>query len=80
MAVRVSRPSVGPLSKARVLSPRELQVMEHRSRGLAYKMIASELGISIHTTKTYAAQAFAKLNARTSLEAVRILFLERAAL
>lgn len=56
-----------------VLSPRERQVLERRAMGMPYKLIAPDLGISIHTAKQHASHVFEKLCVKSSLEAVRML-------
>jgi DNA-binding CsgD family transcriptional regulator len=53
------------------LSPRERQVILCRARGLPYKTAAEELGITAGTFKHYLLRSFEKLQARSSIEAVR---------
>lgn len=50
------------------LSPRELQLVRSRAKGLAYKQIAAELKISINTVKTHLRRIFLKLDIQCSLE------------
>lgn len=45
------------------LSPRELQLMRHLGRGLAFKECAEAMGVSESTTKTQANRAYQKLGA-----------------
>jgi DNA-binding NarL/FixJ family response regulator len=53
------------------ISPRERQVLDCRSQGLAYKQIASKLRISMGTVKTHLQRSFQKLEANSSIEAIR---------
>lgn len=53
------------------LSPRERQVLHCRALGLPYKTAASELGITVNTFKHYLGHCFVKLQATSSLEAIR---------
>lgn len=52
------------------LAPREQQVLELLSRGLAHKEIAMELGISIPTVGTYMRRIYEKLHVYTRAQAV----------
>jgi DNA-binding NarL/FixJ family response regulator len=52
------------------LSMREQQVLDHASRGLTNKEIASTLGLTVGTIKSYKARAFGKVGARNRLEAI----------
>jgi DNA-binding CsgD family transcriptional regulator len=66
MAVRQTR-------SIKQLSPRERQVMGNRVLlGMPYKSIADRMGLSIHTVKQHAGNAFAKLGVRSSLEAALV--------
>ncbi|MBI3913320.1 MAG: response regulator transcription factor [Chloroflexi bacterium] len=52
------------------LTPREMQVLELLARGMANKMIASELGISEHTVKFHVNAILGKLGAQSRTDAV----------
>jgi DNA-binding NarL/FixJ family response regulator len=52
------------------LSPREHAVLNGLAEGLAYKQIADELGVSIHTVRNYIRRIYEKLHVRTRTEAV----------
>jgi DNA-binding CsgD family transcriptional regulator len=52
------------------LSNRERQVLDCRARGLSYKDMGPSIGISINTAKHYLANAFRKLSATTSIQAI----------
>jgi DNA-binding NarL/FixJ family response regulator len=54
------------------LSPRMVQVLELRARGMTYNQIAKQLGLSISTVKTRVCQAKARLRANSNLEAIAI--------
>jgi DNA-binding CsgD family transcriptional regulator len=43
------------------LTPREAEVAHLLTRGMAYKKIAREMGISTHTTKAHVQNAAAKI-------------------
>ncbi len=53
-----------------VLSSRERDVLRGLARGLLYKQIADDLGISIHTVRTYVRRIYEKLRVGTAAEAV----------
>jgi len=52
------------------LSPRELSVLNGLAEGLAYKQIADQLGVSIHTVRNYIRRIYEKLHVQTRTEAV----------
>jgi DNA-binding NarL/FixJ family response regulator len=52
------------------LSPREQAVLEGLTRGLTYKGIADQLGISIETIRTHLKRVYQKLHVRSRTEAV----------
>jgi DNA-binding NarL/FixJ family response regulator len=52
------------------LSPREERVLDCLARGLAYKQIGDELGISINTIRTHLQHIYEKLHVRSRTEAV----------
>jgi DNA-binding NarL/FixJ family response regulator len=52
------------------LSPREQEVLDFLARGLLYKEIAENLGISYETVHTYIRRIYEKLQVRTRTEAV----------
>ena len=52
------------------LSPRERSVLDGLALGLAYKQIADQLGVSIHTVRNYIRRIYEKLQVRTRTEAV----------
>jgi DNA-binding NarL/FixJ family response regulator len=52
------------------LSPRERSVLDGLAEGLAYKQIAGQLGISIHTVRNYIRRIYEKLHVCTRTEAV----------
>ncbi len=52
------------------LSPREERVLDGLARGLAYKQIGDELGISINTIRTHLQHIYEKLHVRSRTEAV----------
>jgi DNA-binding NarL/FixJ family response regulator len=52
------------------LSPRERAVLDGLTAGLAYKQIADQLAVSIHTVRNYIRRIYEKLHVRTRTEAV----------
>ena len=52
------------------LSPREKSVLDGLAGGLAYKQIADQLGVSIHTVRNYIRRIYEKLHVCTRTEAV----------
>ena len=52
------------------LTARELEVLQGLSRGQPYKEIASELGISLSTVRTYIQRIYEKLHVHSQTEAV----------
>jgi DNA-binding NarL/FixJ family response regulator len=52
------------------LSERERQVLEGLAAGQPYKQIAEQLGVSVHTVRSYIRRIYEKLHVRTCTEAV----------
>jgi DNA-binding NarL/FixJ family response regulator len=52
------------------LSQRERSVLDGLAEGLAYKQIADQLGVSIHTVRNYIRRIYEKLHVQTRTEAV----------
>jgi DNA-binding NarL/FixJ family response regulator len=52
------------------LTARELQVLQELSQGHAYKQIASDLGISLSTVRTYITRIYEKLHVHSQAAAV----------
>jgi DNA-binding NarL/FixJ family response regulator len=63
-----SAPPTG--SEASELSQREREVLHGLAEGLAYKQIADELQVSIHTVRNYIRRIYEKLHVRSRTEAV----------
>ena len=63
-----SAPARGNESAA--LSQRELSVINGLAQGLAYKQIADQLGVSIHTVRNYIRRIYEKLHVQSRTEAV----------
>lgn len=60
-----------PASPADQLTERESQVLKCLSRGLAYKQVAADLGISMSTTRTHIQRIYHKLHVHNRTEALR---------
>jgi len=56
--------------KKPLLSPREQGVLDCLAKGLTYKAIADQLGISIETVRTYLRRIYEKLHVQSRTEAV----------
>jgi DNA-binding NarL/FixJ family response regulator len=69
-----SAPMRGDASVA--LSQREHSVINGLAQGLAYKQIADELGVSIHTVRNYIRRIYEKLHVQSRSEAVAKFFLK----
>ena len=52
------------------LSQRDLSVINGLAQGLAYKQIADQLGVSIHTVRNYIRRIYEKLHVQSRTEAV----------
>jgi DNA-binding NarL/FixJ family response regulator len=52
------------------LSPREREVLDGLAEGQAYKQIADQLGVSIHTVRNYIRRIYEKLHVQSRTEAV----------
>jgi DNA-binding NarL/FixJ family response regulator len=52
------------------LSAREVEVLQTLSKGHTYKQIASDLGISLGTLRTYIQRIYEKLHVHSHAEAV----------
>jgi DNA-binding NarL/FixJ family response regulator len=52
------------------LSPREREVLESLAAGRTYKHIGGEMGVSIHTVRTYIRRIYEKLHVQSRTEAV----------
>jgi DNA-binding NarL/FixJ family response regulator len=63
------KPSRDPLAEAQ-LSDREKQVLGCLAKGLLYKQIAGQMGISLGTVRTYLQRIYEKLHMHTRTEAV----------
>ena len=59
-----------PIDESASLSPRERAVLDGLAEGLAYKQIADQLGVSIHTVRNYIRRIYEKLHVCTRTEAV----------
>ena len=58
-----------PPSPRRLLSPRELEVLEMAAHGLTNQQIAGNLSVSVHAVKFHLAAVYRKLGARNRTEA-----------
>ena len=59
-----------PTAAAGLLSPREKEVLHALSKGMLYKEIADELGISFHTVRQHIGKIYEKLHVQNRTEAI----------
>jgi len=59
------------------LSEREVEILKHLSKGLSYKMVATEMIISLDTVRTYVKRIYEKLHVHSVTEAVHKVFIEK---
>jgi DNA-binding CsgD family transcriptional regulator len=52
------------------LTPREIEVLHHFSRGLRYAEVATEIGVSLNTVTSHVKNAYRKLQVHTAAAAV----------
>lgn len=60
----------GPNNEAAVLTPREKEVLECLAKGMLYKEISDELGISFHTVRQHIRTIYEKLHVQNKTEAI----------
>ena len=68
--VQSFRLSPEPVDETTELSQREREVLNGLAEGLAYKQIADQLEVSIHTVRNYIRRIYEKLHVRSRTEAV----------
>lgn len=69
-APAAARPPAMPAHRNDVLSPREICVLRLLAEGEDVRAIANELGLSVHTVRTYVKSILKKMDVRTQLQAV----------
>jgi len=68
--VRLLKKIPAPADATAVLSPREREVLESLAAGRTYKHIGTDMGVSIHTVRTYIRRIYEKLHVQSRTEAV----------
>lgn len=53
-----------------MLTPREIEVLHHLSRGLSYAEVAMSLGVSLNTVTSHVKNMYRKLDVHTAAAAV----------
>jgi DNA-binding CsgD family transcriptional regulator len=53
-----------------MLTPREIQVLQHLSRGLSYAEVGVALGVSLNTVTSHVKNTYRKLEVHTAAAAV----------
>jgi len=62
------------IDEATVLTPKEKEILRALSKGLRYKEIASEMGISMETVRSHARHIYEKLHVQIRTEALNKIF------
>jgi DNA-binding NarL/FixJ family response regulator len=75
--IQAFQPAISKARHIESLTPREQQILELLSRGFAYKIIASELNLSMGTIQTHISRIYKKLHVNCRTEAV-VKFLDAA--
>ncbi|MBL7738101.1 MAG: response regulator transcription factor [Chitinophagaceae bacterium] len=70
VSVFVDQNKTTPAPEAAVLSPREKEVLQLVAKGLLYKEIAEQLGISFHTVRQHIGKIYEKLHVQNKTEAI----------
>jgi DNA-binding NarL/FixJ family response regulator len=70
VTVFLSQNTVQPSPEAAVLTPRETEVLHLIAKGLLYKEIAEQLGISFHTVRQHIGKIYEKLHVQNKTEAI----------
>jgi DNA-binding NarL/FixJ family response regulator len=63
-----------PSPEAAALTPRETEVLNLIAKGLLYKEIADQLGISFHTVRQHIGKIYEKLHVQNKTEAINKVF------
>ncbi len=70
--VELTAPSSPHANAGSILTPRELEVLSLLAEGASNKVIARQLGISVHTAKFHVGQVLDKLDATGRTDAVTL--------
>lgn len=77
MSIKIARRVVShfhqirkPVNEVEMLTRREGEILENLARGLSYKQIADQLGLSPHTVNNHLRRIYEKLHVQTRTEAV----------
>ncbi len=65
----MQKPATAPAADYQ-LTPREKEILQSLSRGNSFKLIGSELGVSLDTVRTHIKHIYDKLHVRSQIEAV----------
>ncbi|MEQ1675637.1 MAG: response regulator transcription factor [Chitinophagaceae bacterium] len=67
----------GANSESAILTTREKEVLEHLAKGMLYKEIAEQLGISFHTVRQHIGKIYEKLHVQNKTEAINKVYGKR---
>jgi DNA-binding CsgD family transcriptional regulator len=70
MVINYMQKPVAAFASDYQLTPREKEILQSLSRGNSFKLIGSELGISLDTVRTHIKHIYDKLHVRSQIEAV----------
>ncbi len=68
--VTIFQEQQGANNEAAVLTTREKEVLEYLAKGMLYKEIAEQLGISFHTVRQHIGKIYEKLHVQNKTEAI----------
>jgi DNA-binding NarL/FixJ family response regulator len=74
VTVFLTQNTVPTSAEAAVLTPRETEVLHLIAKGLLYKEIAEQLGISFHTVRQHIGKIYEKLHVQNKTEAINKVF------
>jgi DNA-binding NarL/FixJ family response regulator len=75
--VTIFQEQPGVNAEAAVLTPREKEVLECLAKGMLYKEIADQLGISFHTVRQHIGKIYEKLHVQNKTEAINKVYGKR---
>ena len=70
LRLQAHAPGLADAKSAKILAPRELDVLKLLARGKSYQQTADEMGVAYSTVSHYVKQLYHKLNVRSKNEAI----------
>jgi DNA-binding NarL/FixJ family response regulator len=59
------------------LTSREIEILDHLSQGMSYKMVAAQLHLSIDTIRSHIKKIYEKLHVHSATEAINKVYIFR---